>query len=101
MTNQHGPDSTYPDETMAMDTQFIQLYGRLGGLTVYRNAVDRLHDHGVIVNHCWASDPESIRFLAEAGVDYILTNDLDLCLEVLAADEPGDGEMEGPNKRKV
>ena len=85
MTHQGGPASPYPEETIALGCHYIQLYGDPGELEPYRATVERLHANGVTVNHCCASDRESILLLAEAGVDYILTDKLDLCQEVLGA----------------
>lgn len=84
MQGQRGADSDYPDRTISMDSEYIQLLGKPQDKSVYKSVVKKLHRHGVMVNHCCASDEDGIRFLAEAGVDYILTDDLDLCLKVLA-----------------
>ncbi len=42
-----------------------------------------LHRHNVKVNYFSAQEPAVIRKLAAAGVDYILTDDLDLCTSTL------------------
>ena len=84
MSNQGGPASPYPAETIEQGCEYIQLYGERGELAPYRAVVEHLHAHHVTVNHCCASDEEGIRFLMEAGVDYILTDKLDLCQQILA-----------------
>lgn len=69
----------YVDGTIALGTEFIQLVGGVEGL---KQAVDKLHAHHVTVNFFEAHTEDQIRACINAGVDYILTNDLDLCLEL-------------------
>jgi glycerophosphoryl diester phosphodiesterase len=45
--------------------------------------VAHLHENGLQVNWFGASEEEPIRQLADAGIDFILTDDLDLCLTIL------------------
>ncbi|MCP4643469.1 MAG: hypothetical protein GY851_23680 [bacterium] len=85
MFRQSGPRDTYIDITFKADTEYIQLLGDLEGL---EEAVDQVHARGVTVNFFGASEADKIAALAAAGVDYILTDDLDTCLAVLA-DQPG------------
>ncbi len=80
LDGQRGPDSDYPDRTIAAGAQFIQLWGWADCMP---RVVDRLHDHGVTVNYFGTSDAEEMRRLIGAGIDYILTDHLDLMLEVL------------------
>lgn len=84
MSGQRTANSSYPDETIALGSEFIQLLGDATDPEVYKSVVQKLHQHGIKVNHCCTSDEPTIRFLIEAGVDYILTDDLDLCLNILA-----------------
>ena len=81
LEGQRGPDSDYPDQTIALGAQFIQLWGWADCLPA---VVDRLHDHGVTVNYFGTSEAPMMRRLIEAGVDYVLTDHLDLMHEVMA-----------------
>jgi glycerophosphoryl diester phosphodiesterase len=81
MSGQRSDTPAYAKETIALGSEFIQLLGPLNHL---REAVDELHRYNVTVNYFGAQEAGLIRRLAEANVDYILTNDLDLCLSVLA-----------------
>ena len=68
-------------DTIDARAEFIQVISGLDGLA---GAVRQLHMNGISVNYFGAQDAALIRRLAEVGVDYILTDDLDLCLKVLA-----------------
>jgi len=81
LEGQRGPDSDYPDQTIAVGAQFIQLWGWADCLPA---VVDRLHGHGVTVNYFGTSEAPMMRQLIESGVDYILTDHLDLMHEVMA-----------------
>ncbi len=72
----------YVKETIDARADFIQALSGLDGLA---DAVRELHEHNISVNYFGAQDELLIRKLVEAGVDYILTDDLDLCLAVLAS----------------
>ena len=82
MSRQSGKRAAYIGHTIELGTEFIQLHHGQG-LENLRADVERLHEHDVAVNWFGAQDAPLIRALAEAGVDYILTDDLDLCLAVL------------------
>ena len=74
-------DSMKPtDLTIELGCEFIQLLGSKEGL---KQTVDRLHSNNVLVNFYYGNIETEIRSLIDAGVDYILTDDLDLCLEIL------------------
>ena len=81
MTRQAGPDSSYPDMTIELGCEFIQFTKTSEGL---KESIEKLHTHSVIVNYYHGSTERDIRNLVDAGVDYILTDDLDLCLRILA-----------------
>jgi glycerophosphoryl diester phosphodiesterase len=86
MSRQVGDLDAYADRTIALGAEFIQLRdtaaGRIpGGL---EKTVAKLHRHKVTVNYFGAQDEPKIRALAAAGVDYVLTDKLDLCMKVLA-----------------
>lgn len=81
--DRQGPDrKEYVDQTIELGSAFIQVHHGQG-LEGLKEDVDRLHTAGVRVNFFGAQKEPLIRTLAEAGVDYILTDDLDLCQRVL------------------
>ena len=47
-----------------------------------RNSVNKLHEMGIKVNYCCGDNEKIILMLIEAGVDYILTDENALCLEL-------------------
>jgi glycerophosphoryl diester phosphodiesterase len=86
MSRQDGGLAAYVDRTIGRRADFIQLRDAAGhsipeGLA---EAVAKLHRHGVSVNYFGAQDERKIRALAQAQVDYVLTDKLDLCMKVLA-----------------
>ncbi len=82
MDRQRGDRSAYIEQTIVKGCEFIQLHWGQGtdGL---KEDVALLQRAGVRVNWFGAQEEALIRTLAEAGVDYILTDDLALCLKVL------------------
>ncbi len=82
MTRQMGNRALYVENTIRIGAQFIQFI-RDQSLDGIENDVARCHAHGIRVNFYSAQDVPTIRTLAEAGVDYILTDDLDLCMKTL------------------
>lgn len=81
MSGQRTDHRSYTDDTLKAKADFIQLRGGLDGVA---EAAERLHRGGVTVNYFSAQDEASILRLIEARVDYILTDDLDLLLAILA-----------------
>ncbi len=82
--NMAGPRTdvdAYVEATLQAKAEFIQLRSGLDGVA---RAVERLHQSGAKVNYFSAQDDVSIRRLIDAKVDYILTDDLDLLLAILA-----------------
>jgi len=77
--NNRGP---YVEQTIMLKSAFIQLHKKQG-LDGLKEDVARLHAGGVRVNFFGAQEEGLIRTLADADVDYILTDDLDLCMRVL------------------
>lgn len=76
----------YPGKKIDGHINIIQLFF-WGNPVPYDNikkSVATLHSYGTRVNHCCASTEETIRPLIEAGVDFIMTDNLDLCLDILA-----------------
>jgi glycerophosphoryl diester phosphodiesterase len=73
----------YITKTIELKTEFIQLSWRSGKENLKAEAA-QLHDAGIRVNWFGASEEALIRELQAAGIDYILTDNLDLCLRVLA-----------------
>ncbi|HNR32189.1 MAG TPA: glycerophosphodiester phosphodiesterase family protein [Candidatus Hydrogenedentes bacterium] len=82
MTRQGTNRKAYVDRTIELGSEFIQL-PFTGGLDGLKEDVDRLHAAGVTVNWFHATKEPVIRAVAAAGVDYLLTDDLDLCMRVL------------------
>ena len=75
-------DGTVPfRETM----DFIQLYhwGEATPVDMVAETARLLHQLGVRINYCCADREEKIVSLANAGVDFILTDDLETCLAIL------------------
>ncbi len=82
MSRQGGDRQAYVALTLERNCDYIQLH-KNNGTEGLREAVGQLHAGGVKVNYFGAQDEPTIRALAEGGVDYILTDDLPLCLHVL------------------
>ncbi len=80
MQNQGGPDSSYPDETIALGAEYIQIYGWHDCLPA---VCAKLRAGGVTINNFGTSDPAMFRRLIEAGVQFPLTDDLDAMIPVL------------------
>ncbi|NPV49548.1 MAG: glycerophosphodiester phosphodiesterase [Armatimonadetes bacterium] len=80
LEGQRGPDSDYPQRVIASGAQFIQLCGWADCMA---DVVKELHDHGITVNFFGTEDPVLMRRLIEAGVDYVLTDHLDLMHAVM------------------
>jgi glycerophosphoryl diester phosphodiesterase len=80
MDRQGPPDSDYADRTIHLGAEFIQIWGWDDTMP---EVVARLHEAGVTVNYFGTEAPDVMRRLVNADVDYILTDDLDLCLSVL------------------
>ena len=86
MSRQGRNRRAYVDNTIEMGAEFIQI-SYVSGLDGLKEDVERLHANGVTVNFFGAQEEGLIRTLAAAGIDYILTDDLDLCQRVLASIE--------------
>lgn len=80
MQNQRGPSSSYPQETIAMRAEYIQIFGWHDCLP---EACAKLRSHGVTINYFGTSDPAMFKRLIEAGVQYPLTDNLDAMIAVL------------------
>lgn len=85
MSGQRHDMLAYAKETIRLGAEFIQLLGDPAPLA---EAVAELHRHNIKVNYFGAQEEALIRRLAADGVDYILTDDLDLCLSVLRPAAP-------------
>ena len=94
MSRQEGNRDAYVETTLARRCAFIQLH-KQNGLKDLQEMVSRLHAGGVTVNYFGAQDEPTIRALAAAGVDYILTDDLELCLRILQVDSILSGAAAG------
>lgn len=84
MSRQGGDLNAYVERTIAMGAEFIQIRDAADGRMPEGLAavVARLHRSNVKVNYFGANDEAKMRALAAAGVDYILTDRLDLCMRV-------------------
>lgn len=78
---ERGPESDYPERTIAMGAQFLQIWGWADCLPA---VVENLHRHGVTVNFFGTSEASMMRRLIEARVDYVLTDHLDLMHQTMA-----------------
>ncbi|MBL8212053.1 MAG: hypothetical protein JNK87_15155 [Bryobacterales bacterium] len=85
MSRQGGNLEAYVDSTIAMQAEFIQIRDAAGGGIPpgLARTIAKLHAAGVKVNYFGANDETKMRALAATGVDYILTDKLDLCMRVL------------------
>jgi glycerophosphoryl diester phosphodiesterase len=80
MSRQTDERETYIALTVEQNAEYIQHYGAFPGL---KEAVAQSHGLGLVCNYFGASEPGPIQQCIEAGVDYILTDDLDTCLKIL------------------
>lgn len=80
LDGQRGPDSDYPERVIQSGAEFIQLWGWSDNMPA---VVEKLHAHGVIVNYFGTSEADTMRRLIQARIDYVLTDHLDLMLQVL------------------
>lgn len=69
----------YVNETIAMQAEFIQLYG---GNSVEPAHTKRLREHGIRINYCCANDSEIVDALFKAGAEFPLVDRLAAMLEV-------------------
>ena len=82
MSRQGNDRPAYIALTLEIKSEFIQLH-RGQGMDGLKEDVAALHAAGVRVNWFGTEDPEVIRALSAAGVDYILTDTLDGCIDAL------------------
>jgi glycerophosphoryl diester phosphodiesterase len=82
MSRQLGSRQAYVDDTIERKADYLQFLSSQG-LEGLAEDITKLHARGVKVNWFGTEDPALIRKLAGCGADYILTNDLSLCLSVL------------------
>lgn len=85
MSRQGGDVNAYVEGTIAMGAEFIQLRDTAGGRIPegIAGVIAHLHRNKITVNYFGANDESKMRTLAAAGVDYILTDKLDLGMRVL------------------
>ncbi len=69
----------YVNETIAMQAEFIQLYG---GNSVDPAHTKQLREHGVRINYCCANDAEVVDALFKAGAEFPLVDRLEPMLGV-------------------
>jgi len=80
MDRQGSDHMAYVKSTIEQEAEFIQLLGKEEGL---KEAIALCRAHGITVNYFGAEEPEKIRRLVKAGVNYVLTDDLETCLGVI------------------
>jgi len=81
MDGQGPPNTDYPQRAIDFGADYLQIWGWDESMG---EACERLHAAGIKVNYFGTEDPVMMRKLIEAKVDYILTDDLDTMLSVLA-----------------
>lgn len=74
-----GNSLKYVNETIALQADFIQLYG---GDSVEPAHTQRLRERGIRINYCCANDAETIDALLNAGVEFPLVDRLESMLKV-------------------
>jgi glycerophosphoryl diester phosphodiesterase len=82
MSRQGRDRQAYIQLTIDTKCEYIQLH-RNNGTENLAASVKTLHGKGVTVNYFGTEDPKTIKELAKAGVDYILTDNVDLCQKTL------------------
>ena len=70
-------------KTFNREINFFQLFGRPDTFEQLAESVKTLHGYGILVNYCCGNTEEDIKSLLDSGVDYILTDNLDMCLDIL------------------
>ena len=80
MTRQAGNRALYIKETIALGCEFIQLHQRDGYENI-EEEVALLHANGVTVNWFGANEVELMQLLNRAGVDFVLTDKLELAMK--------------------
>jgi len=81
MDGQGPPSTDYPQRAIDFGADYLQIWGWDESMG---DACAQLHAAGVKANYFGTEDPAMMRKLIEAQVDYILTDDLDTMLSVLA-----------------
>lgn len=82
MSRQGKDRVAYVDLTIETHCDFIQLH-RNNGLENIDQHIKRLYEAGVRVNFFGTEDPKLIKQLSDAGVDYILTDDVNTAHDAL------------------
>ncbi|MCX8065362.1 MAG: glycerophosphodiester phosphodiesterase family protein [Candidatus Hydrogenedentes bacterium] len=72
----------YIERAIKLNSDYIQI-NFIQGIDNLKEDIDFAHQKGLKVNFFSAQDRNTIEKLARAKVDYILTDDVDLCMEVL------------------
>ncbi len=93
MSRQGFNRKAYIDQTIEAGAAFIQLFHGNGTAGLSED-VARLHSHNIRVNWYGASEEPLIRSLIAAGVDYILTDNVDLCLSIVNENPPANEQFD-------
>ena len=81
MSERRDTLARYVDATHNARAGFLQVHYKTdAGLP---EEMQRIKGLGIVASYFYADTPEEIRRVADAGVNYILTNDLDTCLSIL------------------
>ncbi|MFO7975999.1 MAG: glycerophosphodiester phosphodiesterase family protein [Candidatus Hydrogenedentota bacterium] len=81
MSVRRGTLAAYVDATHKLGAEFLQVHYKAQDNLAEK--MRRARTLGIVANYFYADEPAEIRRVADAGVNYILTNDLDTCLSVL------------------
>jgi glycerophosphoryl diester phosphodiesterase len=81
MSVRRGTLSAYVEATHEFGAEYLQVHYKAQDHLA--EELHRARELGIVANYFYADEPEEIRRVADAGVHYILTNDLDTCLAVL------------------
>ena len=84
MSERRGTLAQYVDATRDSGATFLQVHYKADDNLAEQ--MQRAKELGITSNYFFADAPEEIRRVADAGVNYILTNDLDTCLETLRSE---------------
>ena len=74
----------YVDATYEAGAEFLQVHHRADDNLA--EEVRRAQELGITVNYFHATEASEVRRVADAGVNYILTDDLDTCLAILESE---------------
>ena len=92
MSVRRGGLAEYVDATYEAGAEFLQVHHRADDNLAAE--VRRAQELGITVNYFHATEASEVHRVADAGANYLLTDDLDTCLDIL------EGEYRVPRARK-